>query len=75
MATRTMGVASKLSGVKGEQAGVDDSVADFRTWSSRPPIPDGKDRSVALAGLAGLAGMVDNRGTFREKTQLIHNNI
>lgn len=31
MATRTMGVASKLSGVKGEQAGVDDSVADFKT--------------------------------------------
>lgn len=70
MATRTMGVASKLSGVKGEQAGVDDSVADFRTWSSRPPIPDGKDRSVALAGLAGTG---DSRGTLRKKPRLNHN--
>lgn len=47
MATRTMGVASKLSGVKGEQAGEVDRVADFKTHSSRPPIPDrrgqGKD--------------------------------
>lgn len=30
MATRTMGVASKLSGVKGGQAGEVDRVADFR---------------------------------------------
>lgn len=44
MATRTMGVASKLSGVKGEQAGVEDRVADFRTCSSRPPIPEREDR-------------------------------
>lgn len=40
IAIRTMGVASKLSGMKGEQAGVVDKVADFKTESSRPPIPD-----------------------------------
>lgn len=38
-ATRTMGEASKLSGVKGGQAGEVDKVADFKTLSSRPPIP------------------------------------
>lgn len=48
MATRTMGVASKLSGVKGGQAGDVDRVADFKMYSSRPPIPDGrgKDRDI-----------------------------
>lgn len=40
MATRTMGVASMLMGVKGGHAGETDSVADFRTKSSRPPIPE-----------------------------------
>lgn len=48
MATRTMGVASKLSGVKGGQAGDVDRVADFKMYSSRPPIPDrrGEDRDI-----------------------------
>lgn len=39
MATRTIGVASKLSGVKGQQAGEVERVADFNTFPSRPPIP------------------------------------
>lgn len=39
MATRTIGVASKLRGVKGQQAGEVERVADFKTFSSRPPIP------------------------------------
>lgn len=40
-ATRTIGVASKLRGVNGGQAGDVDSVADFSTKSCRPPIPNG----------------------------------
>ena len=40
MATRTMGVASKLRGVKGGQAGEVEMVADLSTKSSRPPIPE-----------------------------------
>lgn len=39
-ATRTIGVASKLRGVNGGQAGDVDSVADFSTKSCRPPIPN-----------------------------------
>lgn len=39
MATRTMGVASKLRGMKGGRAGEVERVADFNTHSSRPPIP------------------------------------
>ena len=46
MATRTMGVASKLSGMKGGQAGEVEMVADFSTKSSRPPIP-AKERGPA----------------------------
>lgn len=46
MATRTMGVASKLSGVKGGQAGAVDSVADFKTNSSSPPIPERGQRNT-----------------------------
>lgn len=38
-ATRTIGVASKLRGVNGGQAGDEDSVADFSTNSCSPPIP------------------------------------
>lgn len=41
-ATRTIGVASKLRGVNGGQAGDVDSVADFSTKSCRPPIPNRK---------------------------------
>lgn len=44
MATRTIGVASKLSGVNGQQAGEVERAADFRTHPSRPPIPDGDER-------------------------------
>ncbi|KAF3833348.1 hypothetical protein F7725_027013 [Dissostichus mawsoni] len=40
MATRTMGMASMLRGMKGGQAGEVDRVADFKTHSSRPPIPE-----------------------------------
>jgi len=39
-ATRTIGVASKLRGVNGGQAGDVESVADFSTKSCRPPIPN-----------------------------------
>lgn len=39
-ATRTIGVASKLRGVNGGQAGDVDSVADLSTKSCRPPIPN-----------------------------------
>lgn len=46
MATLTMGVASKLSGVKGGQAGEVDSVADFKTNSSSPPIPERGQRNT-----------------------------
>lgn len=46
MATRTMGVASKLSGVNGGQAGAVDSVADFKTYSSSPPIPERGQRNM-----------------------------
>lgn len=40
IATRTIGVASKFSGVNGGQAGDDDSVADLSTKSCNPPIPE-----------------------------------
>jgi len=40
-----MGVASKLSGVKGGQAGEIDRVADFKTHSSSPPIPKTRGRN------------------------------
>ena len=40
MATRTMGVASKWSGVNGGHAAVVETVADFRIKSSSPPIPE-----------------------------------
>jgi len=39
IATLTMGVASKLIGVKGGQAGDVEMVADLRMNSSMPPIP------------------------------------
>lgn len=41
IATLTMGVASKLSGVKGGHAAEVEMVADFRINSSIPPIPAG----------------------------------
>ena len=38
-ATLTMGEASKYRSVKAGQATVLDTVADFKIWSSNPPIP------------------------------------
>lgn len=39
-ATRTIGVASKLRGMNGGHAGDVDNVADLRTNSSKPPMPN-----------------------------------
>ena len=38
-ATRTMGKASRFRGKNGGQTAVEESVADFNTCSSKPPIP------------------------------------
>lgn len=49
IATLTMGVASKLIGVKGGQAGDVEMVADLRMNSSMPPIPAEKQTTLKSA--------------------------
>lgn len=70
MATRTMGVASKLSGVKGGQAGLVDRVADFKTHSSRPPIPDRKRQKVIKKNIIKVYCMTNvEKELMRRKNQ------
>lgn len=73
IATRTMGVASKLSGVKGEQAGEVDKVADFKMHFSRPPIPDkrGKEHEQA-AGNNSTVGFGYGKGRNLGKQSFIY---
>ena len=54
IATRTIGDASKFTGVKGGQAKDIDRVADFKTQSSKPPIPERQHKSIINRAAFGL---------------------